>query len=48
MLAPEPAALLAVTSLVLLFVFAALGSTRLALTTRTENIARTIGAWMLG
>jgi hypothetical protein len=48
MLAPKVAALLAVMSFVLLFVSAALGSARLALTARTENIARTVGAWILG
>jgi hypothetical protein len=48
MLAPELAALVAVMSFVLLFICAVLGSAHPALTTRTENIARTIGAWMLG
>ena len=48
MLAPELAALVAVMSFALLFVCAALVSAHLALTTRAENIARTIGARMLG
>ena len=48
MLALESAALLAVMSFVLLFVFRALGSARPALITRTENFARTIGARILG
>ncbi len=33
---------------VLLFVSAVLGSARFALTARTENIARTVGTWILG
>ena len=48
MLAPELAALVAVMSFALLFVCAALVSAHLALTTRAENVARTIGARMLG
>jgi hypothetical protein len=48
MLAPELAALLVVMAFVLLFVFAVLDSARLGLTTRTEHIARSIGARMLG
>lgn len=43
MLTLESAALLAVMSFALLFVFSALGSARPALITRTENLARTIG-----
>jgi hypothetical protein len=48
LLTPELRALLAVMSDALLFVFAVLGSAHLALTTRTENITRKIGGWMLG
>jgi len=48
MLAPELSALLVVMAFVLLFVFAVLDSARLGLTARTEHIARSIGARMLG
>ena len=49
MLTPELAALLVVMAFVLLvFVFAVLGSARLGLTGRTEHIARSIGARMFG
>jgi len=48
MLAPELAALLVVTASVFLFVLAVLGSAHFGLTARTEHIARSIGARMLG
>jgi hypothetical protein len=48
MLAPELAVLLEVMAFILLFVFAVLDSARLGLTARTEHIARSIGARMLG
>jgi TRAP-type mannitol/chloroaromatic compound transport system permease large subunit len=47
MLAPELAALLVVTASVFLFVLV-LGSAHFGLTARTEHIARSIGARMLG
>jgi hypothetical protein len=48
MLAPELAVLLVLMAFVLLFVLAVLGSARFGLTARTEHIARSIGARMLG
>jgi hypothetical protein len=48
MLAPELPALLVVTASVFLFVLAVLGSAHFGLTARTEHIARSIGARMLG